>query len=766
MGELGRGEARVAFRRLIDDHVPAEIRTRVWQLLESVVFGSQPVLRGLEHFEVRYGSGTPTVASYPVDGYGIYIDQDADEAYVVLNWQDQFLFIGGSGAASVPGHNHVEADITDLDHLTEAEISHLNINDIGSNAHAAIDIHIADTTIHWVIGDVDYAAVSGNDPATDVSAAELEELSDGSSTTLHAHDGYVLHSLADAVNDFLVASGDDVFVKKTLAQVASILEGALDHGNIQGLADDDHPSYLLASDATDRETFAEDWEDLTDEGPTILHTHGVSDASVDQKFTLHEFTDVKQRLAVYSIHGGFDSLDTGSALDSVPTDIVATAGLGKILIVVNAGGDFDGEITVTGTTVDRNTGAETGADTEVLTIDALTTDNSSTDAEGNTVHEFVGAYITSKWFLGQFTLSTTNLTLTDVDTYQVSFDQMDDTSGITLQTFDMTVFANNQNAWLYAYLYTMHVTGDKCNIDTEATIELPASKVSADRRYRLKRGEINKSLNGETDGFWFELFPGPLASTYWENIDSYIRGEITRTVDPGDPLGPTPDTVGWEPDTIGDPPADTPMYSGESSTVRALILDSGVPTGLTKMVETITVAGNHIHNWRTASKYDISNGIRVEVVGQFPTPHSNADFYVGLSPVTTADGGFVGLPDHHIMALYRDDDNDFYQRYSLFGVNDWVDENQIDLSFNMTPQTWNHYQFEYKPDDDEVLAQYRQIWSDSAGGFKTLALTSAWAKPQFAYVFWGGLNNSSSFVRVANVWIGALTDAWPYVGAP
>lgn len=49
--------------------------------------------------------------------------------------------------------------------------------------------------------------------------------------------------------------------------------GTLDHGNIEGIADDDHEQYLLASDATDRATFAANWTDLTDTGETTLHTH-------------------------------------------------------------------------------------------------------------------------------------------------------------------------------------------------------------------------------------------------------------------------------------------------------------------------------------------------------------------------------------------------------------------------------------------------------------------------------------------------------------
>jgi len=187
-------ESREGFRQLVNDNFDEPQRTRVWQLLEAVVFSEQPILRGLERFEVRFGDGAPTSGLYPTDGLGVYIDEAADEAYVVLQWQGSFLFIGGSGAGSVPGHTHVEAEITDLDHLTESEISHLNINDIGSNTHAQVDTHIADGSIHFTLPVIDYAYVSGIDAGTDVTAGELEELSDGSDTALHIHDLYTPRS--------------------------------------------------------------------------------------------------------------------------------------------------------------------------------------------------------------------------------------------------------------------------------------------------------------------------------------------------------------------------------------------------------------------------------------------------------------------------------------------------------------------------------------------------------------------------------------------
>jgi hypothetical protein len=58
------------------------------------------------------------------------------------------------------------------------------------------------------------------------------------------HTQYILHSLADTASDFLVASGNDAFVKKTLAETGAILEADIDHGNIQGLDTGADHSYI------------------------------------------------------------------------------------------------------------------------------------------------------------------------------------------------------------------------------------------------------------------------------------------------------------------------------------------------------------------------------------------------------------------------------------------------------------------------------------------------------------------------------------------
>lgn len=254
-----------------------------------------------------------------------------------------------------------------------------------------------------------------------------------------------------------------------------------------------------------------------------LHGYlAAAERNLSRPHCLDSYIDIKERQAVWNIHGGIESISTGNALDSDPTDIDDTIGLGKIIVVINAGGDVTGEITVTGTTVDRDTGAETGADTDTLTVDTLSTDNSGTDSGGNVTYAFVNAYMTSKWFKGAVTLSTTNLTLTDVDIYQCSFEQFNDLPNVTIDTFDTNQFANNASANIYWHLYSVKPSGDKVTLAKEKSMELIAADVSVNLHYRLRRGNLGISIDGTTQGFFVQCYPEPLNNIYWEDINLKI----------------------------------------------------------------------------------------------------------------------------------------------------------------------------------------------------------------------------------------------------
>jgi hypothetical protein len=64
------------------------------------------------------------------------------------------------------------------------------------------------------------------------------------------HTQYILHSLATAVSDFLIASGSGVFIKKTLAEVGAILEADLQHDNLQGVTANEHLPGIDEDDLT------------------------------------------------------------------------------------------------------------------------------------------------------------------------------------------------------------------------------------------------------------------------------------------------------------------------------------------------------------------------------------------------------------------------------------------------------------------------------------------------------------------------------------
>lgn len=244
---------------------------------------------------------------------------------------------------------------------------------------------------------------------------------------------------------------------------------------------------------------------------------------------LSSYTDLNLRNLDQFIHGGFDQVSTGEVISNgVPINV--TVGLGKVVLSVIAGADTAGTITITGTSVDRNTGVETGADTDTLTIAGVTTDSSSTDVEGNTIHDLTNAYITAKWFKGAIVISTTDVNLSDVDVNVVAFEQFNDTPDLTLQTLDVTLVPTNANAWVYMYLYTVLVTDDTVIISNVATVALPSADSVADRFYRLREGLINEALDGTTDGVFLEIFLGPDPLQYISQMTIKIWADLELPV--------------------------------------------------------------------------------------------------------------------------------------------------------------------------------------------------------------------------------------------
>lgn len=154
----------------------------------------------------------------------------------------------------------------DASMINDADISHLNITDIGTNSHASIDSHIADTSIHFTEASIDHTALLniGTNSHTlidshiadatihfteaSISHLNIQDIGVNSHTTIDSH-------IADSTIHFTEASIDHANILNigvnTHAQIDTHIadstihftETSIDHGSIAGLGDDDHSIY-------------------------------------------------------------------------------------------------------------------------------------------------------------------------------------------------------------------------------------------------------------------------------------------------------------------------------------------------------------------------------------------------------------------------------------------------------------------------------------------------------------------------------------------
>jgi len=93
--------------------------------------------------------------------------------------------------------------------------------------------------------------------------------------------------------------------------------GVTDHGALTGLdPDDDHAQYLLASAAGGRAAFATNWTDLTDAGSTTLHTHDHGDLGglADDDHTQYLLINGTRAMTGDLLMGGKDVLNAAAGL--------------------------------------------------------------------------------------------------------------------------------------------------------------------------------------------------------------------------------------------------------------------------------------------------------------------------------------------------------------------------------------------------------------------------------------------------------------------
>lgn len=248
----------------------------------------------------------------------------------------------------------------------------------------------------------------------------------------------------------------------------------------------------------------------------------ITAANLHHRIDITSYIDIKTKNRP-SIHGAIVEEATGQQLTSVFA-LPFQHGQGRMGIVVNAGTDTAGTITITGTSVSRSdSDSETGSDTEVITIAGLTTDNSANDGLGFNVWDFQDIYLSTKWFQGAITLSTTDLDLSDVDVYLINYDQFGDHPDVILQGLEAEGFKTNTAGEMSVHLYSVFFqAGSRWDVQSISSLEHAASKTVTNMRVKMKESGIAMKFDGSTDGILLEMNMNRLNQTDWEDVTTHI----------------------------------------------------------------------------------------------------------------------------------------------------------------------------------------------------------------------------------------------------
>jgi hypothetical protein len=229
---------------------------------------------------------------------------------------------------------------------------------------------------------------------------------------------------------------------------------------------------------------------------------------------LATYTEVPNRNALQNIHGGLSKIvNDHNFRDSGNLTLtgVTAQGIGKIIIVPIGGDTFVGTFTITGTTVNRDTGAKLTNQTEIINITNNAEDTTADDANGITKHNFTNALITDNWFDGgdaDIVISTAGTAITQADIYNCAFEQFDSARVVVIQSLDVNVLCTAASgASLSAYMYKVIVNGNIVNIEPIASIvKNSAIDPFVENRYhRLRIGNIDLELNGANSGIFVEM---------------------------------------------------------------------------------------------------------------------------------------------------------------------------------------------------------------------------------------------------------------------
>jgi hypothetical protein len=277
---------------------------------------------------------------------------------------------------------------------------------------------------------------------------------------------------------------------------------------------------------------------------------------------LNWYEDVPSRFGQHTVHGGLTEMASGVLQTGSP--FTFDKGAGKIMLHTSStGASGVGTITILGDSVDRTTGEVTEGDTEVFELSDHDSGGTriTVDSNGDNRFNFEQCLMSAKWWQGEIEISTDTYK-SQTYAYHVSYEQANDTPGLTLDSYDVNLYTASAAPGVYftSQIYTVVLDTDTGFYNVTSVCDMQLDTPYADVYHRLRHGNIDIELDGSTDGFFTVFNHGRLNNPDVVDITAkvWIRVE-------GEPIAITiPPRPGAPPEGPGipPPPQDNPGDAG------------------------------------------------------------------------------------------------------------------------------------------------------------------------------------------------------------
>lgn len=240
-----------------------------------------------------------------------------------------------------------------------------------------------------------------------------------------------------------------------------------------------------------------------------------------QTFTETVSIEAPSRDGIMHIWGGLFALGAGAAISSgSPLNI--NPGRSRVGLLINTAPDDSGTLTLSGTIVDPVTGVgSAGTEDITLLTSRLGVDSSTTDAGGNTVWNFQDMIISESVFDGSVTVSTSDVNITDVDAYAISWQRRRNSSASNYQLTSVEIFAwpTATTARLFAHFYRVSKQSGDRYYDISSVVDFSQSSAPTASRPYSFRGEpgVPFTMSAGNDGMFCELQLDP-TTPEWDDM--------------------------------------------------------------------------------------------------------------------------------------------------------------------------------------------------------------------------------------------------------